>query len=282
MRGLNISVCGGDESAARLCARLRDDGHRVRAFALDGGDVGEGVMKVGCPEGSLNGAELVILPPAAAANGRLYAPLCSRSVEVSTLLDAAPETALICAGGEVSGAAGYCEDYTAREDFAVGWAALAAEGAVELALTGSDGALVGSRALVLGYGWLGQLLCARLRALGAEVTAAARREGALAMAAAMGCRTVKLSALDGRLGDFDYLFNTVPAPVLSTKRLAEIRCGAFLAELAGEPGGFDGKTAQTLGIRAVEARNLPGKCAPQAAAELIRTAVYAAAEEWKV
>ena len=148
MRGLNISVCGGDESAARLCARLRDDGHRVRAFALDGGDVGEGVMKVGCPEGSLDGAELVILPPAAAANGRLYAPLCSRAVEVSALLDAAPETALICAGGEVSGAAGYCEDYTAREDFAVGWAALAAEGAVELALAGSDGALVGSRALV--------------------------------------------------------------------------------------------------------------------------------------
>jgi dipicolinate synthase subunit A len=194
-----------------------------------------------------------------------------------------PEGALICAGGTETLPEGrYIEDYAARENFAVGYAALAAEGAAELAMAGTDGALCKSRALVLGYGRLGKILSARLAALGARVTAAARREGDLAMAEAMGCDTVSLSALDMRLGEFDYIFNTVPAPVLNTKRLAEIRCGVFMVELAGEPGGFDVRKAETLGIRAVAAPGLPGKCAPQAAAELMRDAVYAIIEEWKV
>lgn len=283
MRILNIAVCGGDESAARLCALLREDGYRVRTFALDGADLGGGVMKVGCPEVCFEEAEAVILPLPAAVNGYLYAPMSPSETDIGELVSKIPEGTLICVGGTEALPEGrYIEDYAARESFAVSYAALASEGAVELAMAGSDRALYNSRALVLGYGRLGKILSARLAALGARVTAAARREGDLAMASAMGYDAVSLAALDGKLGAFDYIFNTVPAPVLNTKRLAEIRCGAFMAELAGEPGGFDVLKAETLGIRAVSAAALPGKCAPQAAAELMRDAVYAVMEEWKI
>ena len=280
---MNIAVCGGDESAARLCALLREDGHRVRSFALDGADVGGGVMKVGCLEVCFDGVEVVILPQPAAVNGHLYAPMSPSETDISELVSKIPEGALICAGGTEQLPEGqYIEDYAARENFAVSYAALASEGAVELAMAGSDRALYNSHVLVLGYGRLGTILSSRLAALGARVTVAARREGDLAMAEAMGYDVVAITALDGKLGGFDYIFNTVPAQVLNTKRLAEIRCGAFMAELAGEPGGFDVLKAETLGIRAVSAAALPGKCAPQAAAQLVRDAVYAIMEEWKI
>ena len=32
---MRFAVCGGDESAVRLCRMLAGDGHQVRAFALD-------------------------------------------------------------------------------------------------------------------------------------------------------------------------------------------------------------------------------------------------------
>lgn len=208
---MNIAVCGGDESAARLCALLREDGHRVRTYALDGADVGAGVMKVGCPEVCFEGADVVILPLPAAVNGNLYAPMSPTETGISELVSKIPEGTLICAGGTESLPEGqYIEDYGARENFAVSYAALASEGAVELAMAGSDRALYNSRTLVLGYGRLGKILSARVSAMGARVTVAARREGDLAMAEAMGYDTVPMAALDGKLGDLT-IFST-PCP----------------------------------------------------------------------
>ena len=281
---MNIAVCGGDERSARLCGLLSEDGHRVRAYALDGARMQEGVLKVNCPEGCLEGADAVILPlPASRGEGKLNAPLCPRETLVAEILEKAPEGALICAGKTDTLPEGrYIEDYAAREEFAVGNAALTAEGALELAMAGSDGALWKSRALVLGYGRIGKILAQRLLGMGAGVTVAARRDGDLALAAAMGHNTLRLGDLDGRLGEFDYIFNTVPAPILGTKRLAQIRGGVFMAELASAPGGFDVRRAEELGIRAIYAPGLPGKCAPAAAAKLMREAIYGIIEEWEV
>lgn len=130
---------------------------------------------------------------------------------ISELVSKIPEGTLICAGGTESLPEGqYIEDYGARENFAVSYAALASEGAVELAMAGSDRALYNSRTLVLGYGRLGKILSARVSAMGARVTVAARREGDLAMAEAMGYDTVPMAALDGKLGDLT-IFST-PCP----------------------------------------------------------------------
>lgn len=281
---LNIAVCGGDEGTVRLCALLRGDGHRVRTFALDGAKLPEGVKRFGCEEGCLDGAEVAVLPlPAADAEGRLWAPLCRREISVTELLAKIPEGALVCAGGTDSLPEGrYVEDYAAREEFAVGEAALAAEGALELAMGATDTAIWRSQALVVGCGRLGRLLADRLRGLGAHTAVAARREGELAMTEAMGFEAVNIARLEGTLGRFDYIFNTVPAPVLNTGRLAEIRAGAFMAELASPPGGFDVKKAEELGIQAVSAPGLAARRAPQTAAELMYRAVRSIIDEWEI
>jgi dipicolinate synthase subunit A len=47
-----------------------------------------------------------------------------------------------------------------------------------------------------------------------------------------------------------------------------------LLELASAPGGFDTEAAEKLGLKIIAAPGLPGQCAPYAAAELIRDAIY--------
>ncbi|MBQ3481971.1 MAG: dipicolinate synthase subunit A, partial [Oscillospiraceae bacterium] len=54
---------------------------------------------------------------------------------------------------------------------------------------------------------------------------------------------------------------------------------ALLLELASAPGGFDRSLADNIGLRAVAAPGLPGRCASQSAAELMREAIYASLGE---
>ena len=188
---------------------------------------------------------------------------------------------ILCAG-KLSDAAAACameagaqvEDIMLRQDFAVGNAAITAEGALGLLISGSDKTLWRRKALVLGWGRIGSILAQRLRAMGADVYAAARKSRDRAMARAMGCHGLGFDELEGRVADFDYIINTIPARVLSDAALCCVRDDALLLELASQPGGFDRNLAENIGIRTICAPGLPGKCAPYGAAELMREAIY--------
>ena len=170
-------------------------------------------------------------------------------------------------------------DLLRRETLAVGNAALTAEGAIGRMIEQSERALWGGRALVLGWGRIGRILALRLAALGARVTVAARSARDRALAEALGCRAQDYGELDGTLGDFDFIVNTVPARVLTEGMLCLIRPDALLLELASPPGGFDRRLAQNIGLHALAAPGLPGETAPETAALLLRRAVYAVMEE---
>ena len=170
-------------------------------------------------------------------------------------------------------------DLLRQPALAVGNAALTAEGAIGRLIEHSERALWSGRALVLGWGRIGRILALRLSALGAQVTVAARGARDRAMAEALGCAAVDYAGLDGILGDFDFIVNTVPARVLTEGMLCLIRPDALLLELASPPGGFDRTLAQNIGLHALAAPGLPGETAPEAAALLLRQAVYAAIEE---
>ncbi len=153
-------------------------------------------------------------------------------------------------------------------------AAPTAEGAVQLALEELSATLHGSRVLILGFGRVGRLTAHRMAALGARVTVAAGEYGELAWAAAYGCQTVHLDALNWELGAFALIVNTIPALVLGEERLAWVDSGAFLLDLASAPGGIDRAAARKRGLRVTQAPGLPGRTAPVTAAEAIRDAVY--------
>lgn len=150
--------------------------------------------------------------------------------------------------------------YYDDEIYVIENAALTAEGALELLMRRSAGAVAGIEALVAGYGRIGSRLAELLSALGARVTVAARSGKALAAARARGLHAVDITNIHR---PFDAVVNTVPAPVLSGDY-----GGALCIDLASAPGGWEPGTA------VLKAPGLPGTYAPRAAASVMAEAVY--------
>ena len=162
--------------------------------------------------------------------------------------------------------------YARSESYLIANAALTAEGAA--ALLGRERDLPGSEILVLGWGRVGSLTALALRDAGAKVTAFARRRESRAWAGALGFAAVGPEELDGVLGRFGVIVNTVPAPLLDGAKLELTQPGTLLLELASAPGGIDAAAAARLDRRYLDAPGLPGKYAPARAAEILRQAVY--------
>ena len=164
-------------------------------------------------------------------------------------------------------------DYFARPELAVYNAIPTAEGCIGILLQQRTRTLWGAEVLVLGFGPVGQALGVRLAALGAQVTAAARRPAQRALAESLGLRSVAIDRLGQIAPAFDTVVNTVPAPVLSEAVLARLRPQSFIVDLASRPGGTDFDAARRLGHRAIHALSLPAACAPETAGEAVAQTV---------
>lgn len=143
-----------------------------------------------------------------------------------------------------------------------------AEGAIRLAIDASDITLHGASCFVLGFGRVGKVLAQKLHALSALVTVAARNPADRALAQAAGMRASALGTELHGLHEADFIFNTVPAPVLTAEQLAGVRPDCVLIELASKPGGIDEAACRALGLRYHFAPGLPGQCAPETAGRL--------------
>lgn len=283
---LKFAIVGGDRRLVLLAALLRRDGHRVCTYALEGAELPEDIPKAGCLQGCVYGADCVVLPTPAEAGGFLFAPLSKEKLRGEELAAALWQGQRLF-GGRLGDA--LClsalrqglvvEDLLRRGDFAAGNAALTAEGALGLLMAESEKSLWRSRVLVLGWGRIAKLLTLRLLGLGAQVTTAARRAEARMTAETVGAESMSFDELESRIGGFDFIVNTVPARVLSDGALCAAAEDALLLELASAPGGFDRSLADNIGLRAIAAPGLPGRCAPLRAAELMRGAIYASLGE---
>jgi len=152
-------------------------------------------------------------------------------------------------------------------------AELSAEAAVCEAMQRMDKAILDMRVLVTGYGLFGRALAKRLRAMGAEVWIAARRQEQRLLAASDGMQPVELTDLPSAASQADMLLNTIPAQVIDTVVLRSMRPGSWLLELASAPYGFDRKEAQTLGLNCDVLPALPARYAPLSAAMALKQAV---------
>lgn len=169
-------------------------------------------------------------------------------------------------------------DYFQREELTVANAAATAEGTVQVILEHLERSLLGSQCLVLGFGRIGKLLCHRLTAMGTRVTAAARRPESLAWARAYGYETADIGRLEGNLGAFDVVVNTVPEPVFGADRLRELKPDCLCVDVASVQG-IDLSAAEALGLECIWARGLPGKLMPKTAGAVIRDTVYTIIKE---
>ena len=276
-----VAVVGGDMRQVRLAELLLNDGWLVCTWGLDQGGGPNAV-----PLDQALGAELLILPLPVCRGGGLTLPLTDTALGAEQLWPRLRYDQLLLGGmtKELSPRLMLdfgltLLDYYDREEVQVANAVPTAEGAIQRAMEATDGTLHGSRCLVLGFGRVGKLLAHRLRAMGAQVTAAARKYRDLAWIEALDFESLPMGRLSERLGTFDLIFNTVPSLLLDASRLAETKESCLLMELASAPGGIDPGAAERLGRRLIQAPGLPGVTAPRAAAGAIRESIRHILEE---
>lgn len=121
------------------------------------------------------------------------------------------------------------------------------------------------RVLVIGWGRIGKCLAKLLRAVGASVTVAARKETDRAMAAALGYDTADTAALTPRLEQFRLIFNTAPEEVMDARASALCKPECVKIDLASQRG--------IGGNGVIWARGLPGIHAPESSGALIAQSV---------
>lgn len=143
-----------------------------------------------------------------------------------------------------------------------------AEGGIQLAMEQLPITIHGSNCLVVGFGRCGMTLARSLAALGAKVAVASRNLSDLARVVEMGLQPIPLPEMFSQV-EFDVIFNTVPALVLTKQYLKKLRRSVLIIDIAASPGGVDYNVANDLGIKAILALSLPGKVAPLTAGKIL-------------
>jgi len=280
----SFAIIGGDKRQLYCARSLSDDGYAVTLGGFDSIAEMKNVEITSPFEAALL-SEIIILPlPCVNGKGMIPAPFCKSDIELTDELISAMKGKKIFCGmkqkleSACPALSNNLYDYYDREEFTVHNAFVTAEGALELAMRTFEGTINGAKCLVCGYGRIGKALTNTLRALGARVTTSARNPRDLMWIELCGAKAVRTDELY-KLDEFDVIFNTIPARILTPVLLAKIAMNAVVIDLASGEGGVDKYAAERLGITHIHALSLPGKAAPKTAGEIVKNTIYHILEE---
>ena len=113
-----------------------------------------------------------------------------------------------------------------------------------------------------------QKLADKLLGLQSIVTVMERNAGKRARAESMGCSTTEFSN-QADLSEYDYVFNTVPAPVLGEEMLQGLSRNVTIIDIASGGVGVDYEYCKNEKINAKLCLGLPGKYAPKSSATIL-------------
>ncbi len=160
-------------------------------------------------------------------------------------------------------------DYYKSEELAILNSVSTAEGVIYELIGNSKINLQGSKTLVTGYGKAASAVGRLLYSFGSEVVVAARSDRDLATAKSHNCKAIPLYNIHNHKCDFDFVVNTVPAPVIDEKIISKLKKDCFILEIASAPYGTDFVAAEKYRIRVRKAPSLPGRISPKSAGEVI-------------
>lgn len=285
-------LTGGDARMIYAARGLRERGFdavfgvkdekSARIALAEAGSKGVGTAALFDALSSLSASDALILPLPVTRDGiHVNDALFGEKNTPAQLFSAlAPGTRVFCgmATTAVSDAARDARveltDYYADESFLTANAALTAEGATAELIRLSPRALLGSKAVIFGFGRCGFALALRLVSLGVKVTVVARNAAKRALAGSVGAAAVSPEGAATACESADLAINTVPAPVIGAREAARLGAnGVFVLELADRPGVSE--EAKGL-VQIVRAAGLPGRFSPASAGELIAASVAAA------
>lgn len=148
-----------------------------------------------------------------------------------------------------------------------------AEGVICEAIKASPVNLHKSRCAVLGFGKCGRILTDDLKRMFCYVTAVSSCREELAQAALSADEALDLKSFFAHIGEYDFIFNTIPAVILTKEALMHADPRTAILDIASSPGGVDFAAAEELQIQAVFCPGLPGKYAPLSSARAIQKCI---------
>ena len=259
----NIVVVGGDQRMEQTSRLLLQEGFHVQRIR----NGKEEAWRETC-----RAADALLLPyPYAQKEGRI--PGWEHGgVGAEALLEQVAPHALIMAG------AGLAESprvkrYGDDPLFAQRNAEISAEAAVYEMMQRTGRMLDEQHVLVMGYGLFARAIVWRLKALGARVWVAARREKCRQAAMQDGAQAIDFSQIVQLAPQMQVVMNTVPSVVVGPMELACFPDDALLMELASPPYGIDLSAAVDLEKNVVVLPGLPARYAPVSAAKALKEAV---------
>lgn len=153
---------------------------------------------------------------------------------------------------------------------------LTAQGVLRLMLDDTQDCITGKKALIIGFGDVGDTLAEKLRALGLEVYITARNRHKLSLAEYSGYKTMTLPASRSSVYLFDYIFGTVPVNLLGADDIRLMKNDSTYIELASPPYTAEASAFEVYNKKYILGASLPGRFLPMASGRLL--AEYISAE----
>lgn len=148
-----------------------------------------------------------------------------------------------------------------------------AEGAIAEAIINSTCNLHDSNILVLGFGRCGKTLANKLIGLTNHIKIAIRSSTAKLEALTLGFNTIDFNDLESHIGQFDFIFNTVPKLVLIDRMLDLTKAELTIIDIASSPGGVNYNYAEKINRNAKLCLGLPGKYSPKSSAKFLSNCI---------
>lgn len=276
MSRTKFSIIGGDYRYKLLKDLLVNDGYNVSIF---GNIYSESIDSI---DSCIINSRAVIAPIPIIKDERYINMSENFKITVDDLLNTMSSNNVnILIGGvisdkfkDISSAYGIKSvDIFSLEEVAINNAIPTAEGALMTAIQESDRVLFKSKVLVLGFGRCGKVLSNILKGVGANVYVTYRKKSDEAYINSINCTPVNIKEYDSSVSQYDFIFNTVPAPILNKEILKRIRKDTVIIDIAQAPGGIDYNYARKLNLKALYCPGLPGRVAPYSAAEILKSSI---------
>ena len=277
-----ISIIGGDLRMAWLSQLLANDGHIIKLFAQEEINFPFDSSIIHCCdiETVVHACDACILGvPCSHDQTTIYAPFSRKTLPFSLLLSTLSEEQYLF-GGMLPFNRSNSFDYAKDESFIWANTIPTAEGALQLLMQHLPRVISNCRIAILGYGRVAQTTAQLLQAIGAQVTVYARDPIARMKASICRLSCKEFNMIHDDIQTFHAILNTIPSIVLTDTILSHAHQETLFMELASAPGGFDMNTIHRYQLPYVHANGLPGKVAPQTAAQYIKNTVISRLEEF--
>lgn len=277
----NISIIGADLRQIYMIKSLYDKGYTIYTYGINNDLVTDKIRKTSSLDEAMQESNILICPiPFSKDNKDIAFLNLYEDKNVKHFMEGLNEKHILFAGIIPDYLSSYCNrnkityyDFMKMNDVAILNAIATAEGTIAEAIKRSTINLHGSKCLVLGFGRCAQVLASKLKALDVDVYISARNKDDIAFSIAYGYQGILLDNLEKDLKSFDFVFNTIPALILTRDKLKKLSPYVTIIDIASAPGGIDFNAADNLNLNASLCLGLPGIYSPKSSGEILADVV---------